>query len=152
MKQISTDLIKLESDAAPDGWKCSWNRYVLLDIGPVFFSVNYKLCCVRRNTVLYTVCCRLNCVTTHRWCFSTYVCFDDKILSEIFFSNSWYNILVEANNHPYKLCFRFIQSTRQFFIHTTYRLSSARSFMLATCNRSWNSIVFRMPDKHHRSH
>lgn len=28
MRNISNDLIKLESDAAPDGWKCLWNRYV----------------------------------------------------------------------------------------------------------------------------
>lgn len=28
MKNISNDLIKLEADAAPDGWKCLWNRYV----------------------------------------------------------------------------------------------------------------------------
>lgn len=28
MKNISNDLVKLESDAAPNGWKCLWNRYV----------------------------------------------------------------------------------------------------------------------------
>lgn len=57
MKQISTDLIKLEADAAPDGWKCSWNRYVWVDLCRAFgerasFAVCVCVCvaAVCRNT------------------------------------------------------------------------------------------------------
>ena len=29
LKQTSDDLLTLEQNAAPDGWKCKWNRYVI---------------------------------------------------------------------------------------------------------------------------
>lgn len=32
LENISTDLIKLESEAAPEGWQCLWDRYVNLNI------------------------------------------------------------------------------------------------------------------------
>lgn len=38
MKQMSTDLIKLETDASPDGWKCLWNRYALIDFKQIGFA------------------------------------------------------------------------------------------------------------------
>lgn len=39
MKNISNDLIKLESDAAPNGWKCLWNRYVNK---PIRFDTHFQ--------------------------------------------------------------------------------------------------------------
>lgn len=38
MKNISNDLIKLESDAAPADWKCLWNRYVNNKLCSTYFK------------------------------------------------------------------------------------------------------------------